>query len=45
VDLTLKYKAHYAKHDAFEQMIFATEPSGGTLEIMDYKVELDKFES
>jgi len=45
VNITLKYKAHYTKHDAFEEMTFATQPSGGRLEIMDYKVELDKFDS
>lgn len=45
VNITLKYKTYYTKHDAFEEMTFATQPSGGRLEIMDYKVELDKFDS
>lgn len=44
VNFTLKYKAFYTKHNAFEEMTFATEPSGGRLRLMDYKVELDKFD-
>lgn len=43
VDLTLKYKTHYTKHDAFEEMTFATQPGGGQLAILGYKVEMDRF--
>lgn len=44
VDITLKYKVFYTKHSAFEQMTFATQPSGGRLQLMNYKVELDRFD-
>jgi len=45
VVLILKYKVFYSKHDAFEEMTFAPQPSVGHLEIMNYTVKLDKFDS
>ncbi len=45
VNVTLKYKTFYTKHDAFEEMTFASQPSGGRLQLMNYKVELDTIDS
>ena len=45
VDITLKYKVFYTKHNAFEEMTFASQPSGGRLSLMNYKVELDTLDS
>ncbi len=45
VDITLKYKVFYTKHDAFERLTFASQPSGGRLQLMNYKVELDTIDS
>ena len=45
VFLTLKYKTHYSKHDAFEQFVFTTPPGGGKLQVVSHKVDIDTFNS